>query len=421
MKKFVFFVFFFSILSAIALELPKDPHVFYGTVKLNNNAVSGVLRLYVNGVYQDQITVVNGKFGGSGVFDSKLTATGKNGDNITFELVVNCYSTNKITKTYQEGKVEEITLSFTGTYSCGTIDTTQGTTSGTSSAAESTPTTSQQPTKKDEILNQLIDKVTNKEALKEIINTYAPILETLIENQIKNIQVIEDKNTIQQLVGNANVNLVLKVPLQESTIDHSTILTKSTENQIIQALKTTLGKEYTIVPITTKTRTTMLLAKSDNEITFLRYEVETNEKKVVVNIPKTLAETTDYIIGNFKVIQKDPIIMFENQPKIEFLIKVPKSEITKKMQEVSKVVITKAIELQPTEEIKPIDQPKDQPREEKKEETTQQEQPKIQQSEIPIPEVRKEEKSNKIIFLILILVVVGIVLATIILRKPKKK
>ncbi|MEM4500295.1 MAG: hypothetical protein QXD62_03040 [Candidatus Woesearchaeota archaeon] len=413
MKKFVFFVFFFSILSAIALELPKDPHVFYGTVKLNNNAVSGVLRLYVNDVYQDQITVVNGKFGGSGVFDSKLTATGKNGDNITFELIVNCYSTNKITKTYQEGKVEEITLSFTGTYTCKEEPTT--------TLPSEFPQELPQPESdfKEEIFNLLKDQTENDELLKEIIETYENIFKLLTEDKIKNTLVIEDPSKIPD-ISDYRLDFVLQIPIQDLTIDASTLLTREIENKVLSGLFREFGTNYKIDPLSVRTRATLFLGKGDlGNVILLKYEIITSEKTVVMYIPKTVAESTDFLIGNFSVIEKDPIILFENQAKIELLIKVKSaSELQQKIKDLSAIVITKLTEVQKQPEIKPPEQPKPPSKEEPQQPQVTEEKPQEE-----IPQISKQVEKPKIWLYLIIAVIIALllILAATMLKKSKTK
>ncbi|MEM2115734.1 MAG: hypothetical protein QW524_02075 [Candidatus Woesearchaeota archaeon] len=413
MKKFVFFVFFFSILSAIALEFPKDPHVFYGTVKLNNNAVSGVLKLYVNDVYQDQITVVNGKFGGSGVFDSKLTATGKNGDNITFELIVNCYSTNKITKTYQEGKVEEITLSFTGTYTCKEEPTT--------TLPSAFPQELPQPESdfKEEIFNLLKDQTENDELLKEIIETYENIFKLLTEDKIKNTLVIEDLSNIPE-ISDYRLDFVLQIPIQDLTIDASTLLTREIENKVLSGLFREFGTNYKIDPLSVRTRATLFLGKGDlGDVILLKYEIITSEKTVVMYIPKTVAESTDFLIGNFSVIEKDPIILFENQAKIELLIKVKSaSELQQKIKDLSAIVITKLAEVQKQPEIKPPEQPKPPSKEEPQQPQVTEEKPQEE-----IPQISKQVEKPKIWLYLIIAVIIALllILAVTMLKKSKTK
>ncbi|MEM1988930.1 MAG: hypothetical protein QXS41_03780 [Candidatus Woesearchaeota archaeon] len=414
MKKFVFFVFFFSILSAIALELPKDPHVFYGTVKLNNNAVSGVLKLYVNDVYQDQISVVNGKFGGSGVFDSKLTATGKNGDNITFELIVNCYSTNKITKTYQEGKVEEITLSFTGTYTCKKEPTT--------TLPSEFPQELPQPESdfKKEIFNLLKDQTKNDELLKEIIETYENIFKLLTEDKIKNTLVIEDPSKIPD-ISDYRIDFVLQIPIQDLTIKESTILTREIENKVLSGLFREFGTNYKIDPLSVRTRATLFLGKGDlRDVILLKYEIITSEKTVVMYIPKTVAESTDFLIGNFTVIEKDPIILFENQAKIELLINVKSaSELQQKIKDLSAIVITKLAEVQKQPEIKPPEQPKPPSKEEPQQPQVTEEKP---QEEIPQISKQVEEKPKIWLYLIIaVIIALLLILAATMLKKSKTK
>ncbi|MHA1817444.1 MAG: hypothetical protein ACTSX1_15690 [Candidatus Heimdallarchaeaceae archaeon] len=276
-KKMTFLlIFLFSIF--VAFAIPTDPNIFYGRVTLNDDSdVDGTLKLYVNDVLQDTISVNDGSFGGAGVFDSKLTATGKNGDTIKFVLVVEDYEIDPITQLYEEGNVEEINLAFEGEQVNVTRRIVQ----------------SENQTLEDELKDVIIDEIA------EILQKYN------LSGSPEDLE-IESKETIYHTSE-----------LTQGEIDDLTnVIDEDTLSKLEQVLKSgarivveTQSKYYKVRDKKSGKSIHILDIKSSAKIE----NVEAGNIVWIENIPKSIAEhvsSIHFVTSPDEIINPDPVIRF---------------------------------------------------------------------------------------------------------------
>ncbi|MBI2052347.1 MAG: hypothetical protein HYT38_01540 [Candidatus Sungbacteria bacterium] len=100
---------------AVFAQVPQLPHIFYGDITINGSPapVGTVIVAKIGGVEKGRIvTTQSGKYGGPGVYDSKLLVQGDitGSPEITF-TVTGVPATSTVS--FESGKVEQLNLSFT--------------------------------------------------------------------------------------------------------------------------------------------------------------------------------------------------------------------------------------------------------------------------------------------------------------------
>lgn len=117
-----------SLVSAVALAIPAEPHQFYGTVVVGNvdAQVGSIISTTIGGVSAGSITVSTaGQYGGASTFSPKLTVTCPP-DNADIDCAgVNliefsisgsgCSSVGTLSLTFRAGNIDELRLEFPGT------------------------------------------------------------------------------------------------------------------------------------------------------------------------------------------------------------------------------------------------------------------------------------------------------------------
>lgn len=279
-------VFLMSI--CVAFAVPTGPHMFYGTVTINNTLapIGTIINATIDGASAGTITTTAaGAYGGSGI---TLAVSGAEGNTITFYATITDYgSIGTLTTTFHADNLTEMTLAFVGTYTGGAaVVDTGGDTGGAGGPGPSAPE-------------------------EEDVDIVAPTLGLDADDVESIIQFGDTKVTTETVtVGELNELIASEAVSDPAAVEALEELIADLEKEGMEQIEIT--KTLDVFKVTMKGSTSF----SYRSRIMLEFVPETSLKnvRIIVVIPKTVAnhisEITFIDLQPTRILQADPVAEF---------------------------------------------------------------------------------------------------------------
>jgi hypothetical protein len=153
---------------------------------------------------------------------------------------------------------------------------------------------------------------------------------------------------------------------------------------------------------------TTFINKDGTSISLIDISYTIDHGDFAIEIPKTVAATADEIQGNFEVLIRDPVLLFNDVRIVDFSVEAETNNLDGINEEIKEISISKVEDRQ---------QPTPPKEEEEEEEVTEPSEGEDKEDIIP-PPVEEEKGINWGLWLVIIILLTGLML-WIILRKKK--
>lgn len=195
----------------------------------------------------------------------------------------------------------------------------------------------------DEIVAADVLEQLSEEVKEDVISLIEGIVD-FVEDSVESIDVITESEQIKSTLAEGlsgimegqldfsfdDIALVTMVKLEEEQMAMEE-LSPAVKAQIEEELKQTLNNDdLTLIKQADvrKTVTVVQMKTKDGETkTILKLEYKTYMGDHVINIPKTVATTSDDLIGSFIVLNRDPVLLFRNTDTISFSVAAESEDI----------------------------------------------------------------------------------------------
>jgi hypothetical protein len=237
-----------------------------------------------------------------------------------------------------------------------------------------------------------------KNRVKDTCNQMKGIIENATESSLTT-------NTSQfqeqiKTMGLENVEAVMTNVMEEKQFMPSG-LSKEVREQFKDKVFVDIANVIRNVKITT------FINEDGTSISLIDVSYTIDHGDFAIEIPKTVAATADEIQGNFEVLIRDPVLLFNDVSTIEFGVEAETNNLEGINEEIKEISISKVEDRQqPT--------PPEEEEGEEEEETP----PSEEDDEDKVPPVEEEKGINWGLWLVIIILLIGLTL-WIILRKKK--
>jgi hypothetical protein len=287
--------------------------------------------------------------------------------------------------------------------------------SGDDSGDTTTPTQSTQETI-DNVIESVSSQLSSEqtENLKEVFET---VKDTLNEDNVKDVKAIADKEQIKEEFKEALDKLKDLKGINSEDIDFVTV-TESKEtivsltSQVKENIKNLINdklKELSIegnlesmagTNIQKTTKVTTFTTSSGETKVMVEVIMTVAVGDYIIEVPKNVAANTDFILGNYEIVEYDPIIMFKDSNQIKYSVITDYNNINDATTPESSASVLKVVKPQPV--VEPVVEPIVEPVKEEKEPT------------VVVPPVKKQKKNVWPVILALVVVagIVGFYFAT---------